>query len=205
MISNIYFKLSPLFVDATSGIIFSRMSDHFPYLIGLKPQGKHNAKKTRLVNCAPIRSGTRALLESLRNANVYSELLDDNPCADPNINYNKLHSCILELKERHLSYKLVKFNNYKHKGNKRITNRIIEPLKFRDKLYKGMKSLAPSSSFYLRQSKTYPSTFNCWQNRYDKLKLYITIKDSTKIDQICAKCGIPYRKLFTSKRTIILA
>ena len=46
------------------------------------------------------------------------ELLDDNPYSNPNLNYNKLHSCIMELKEKHLSYKLVKFNKYKHKGNK---------------------------------------------------------------------------------------
>ena len=205
MIGNIYFKLSPLFVDATSGIICSRMSDHFPYFIGLILQGKPNAKKSRLVNCAPIRSGGRALLESLRNANVYSELLDDNPCVDPYGNYNKLHSCIIELKGKHLSYKLVKFNSYKHKGNKWITDGIIKPFKFRDKLYKGMKSVAPISSLYLRQSKTYSSTFNCWTKSIREAKTIYYIMDSTKIDPICAKCGIPYRKLFTSKRTIISA
>ena len=39
LIDNINFKLSPLFPDATSGIICSRMSDHFPYFISLKLQG----------------------------------------------------------------------------------------------------------------------------------------------------------------------
>ena len=45
LIDNIYFKLSPLFADATSGIIFSRISDHFPYFIGLRLQVSSNDKK----------------------------------------------------------------------------------------------------------------------------------------------------------------
>ena len=43
LIDNIYFKLFPLFPDATSGIICSRMSDH--YFIGLKLQGTAKDKK----------------------------------------------------------------------------------------------------------------------------------------------------------------
>ena len=39
LIDDIYFKLSPLFPAATSGIICSMMSDHFPHFIGLKLQG----------------------------------------------------------------------------------------------------------------------------------------------------------------------
>ena len=146
------------------------MSDHFPYFIGLKLQGTSKDKKSRFVKvCTNKESGTRALLESLRNANFH-ELLDDNPYADPNINYNKLHSCIIESKEKHLSYKVVKFHKYKHKGNKWITNEIIKSLKFRDKLYKKMKSLDPNSSSYFQQSKIYPSTINCWKKSIREAK-----------------------------------
>ena len=148
LIDNIYFKLSPLFADATSGIIFSRISDHFPYFIGLKLQVSSNDKKSRFVKVYTNKeNGIHALLESLRAANTY-ELLDDNPYSNPNLIYNKLHSCIMELKEKHLSYKLVKFNKYKHKGNKWITNGIIKSLKFRDKLYKEMRSLNTNSPSY---------------------------------------------------------
>ena len=194
LIDNIYFKLSPLFPDATSGIICSRMSDHFPYFIGLKLQGTSKDKKSRSVKvCTNKESGTWALLESLRNANVH-ELLDDNPYADPNINYNKLHSCIIELKEKHLSYKLTKFDKYKHKGNKWITNGIIKSIKFRDKLYKEMKSLDPNSSSYfttkqnlsvynqllkksIREAKTiyYNNEFN--KNRSNMRKMWNTISE----------------------------
>ena len=131
LIDNIYFKLSTLFPDATSGIIYSSMSDHFPYFIGLKLQGTSKDKKSRFVKaCTNTESGTRALLEGRRNENVH-ELLDDNPYADPNVNYNKLHSCIIELKEKHLSYKLVQFDKYKHKRHRWIKNGIIKSLKFR--------------------------------------------------------------------------
>ena len=148
LIDNIYFKLSPLFIDATSGIRFSRISDHFPYFLGLKLQVSSNDKKIAI--CKSLhrqKNDTHALLESLRAANTY-ELLDDNTYSNPNLNYNKLHSCIVELKEKHLSYKLVKFNKYKHKGNKWITNGIIKSLKFRDKLYKEMRSVNTNSPSY---------------------------------------------------------
>ena len=168
------------------------MSDHFPYFIGQKLQGKSNNKKSRLVKVFTNKeSGTWALLE--RNAKVH-ELLDDNPYADPNINYNKLHSYVIVLKEKHVSYKLVKFNKYKHRGNKWITNGIIESLKFRDKSYKGMKSLEPNSSSYfttkqnlsvynlllkksIREAKTmyYNNEFN--KNRSTMRKMWKTISE----------------------------
>ena len=49
---------------AINVIICSRISDHFPYSIGLKLQGTSKDKKSE--------GGTRALLESLRNATCMS-------------------------------------------------------------------------------------------------------------------------------------
>ena len=54
----------------------------------------------------------------------------------------------MELKEKHLSYRLVKFNKYKHQGNQWITNGIVKSLKFRDKLYREMRSLNTNSPPY---------------------------------------------------------
>ena len=34
------------------------------------------------------------------------DLLDDGPYSDQNLNHNKLHSCIIELTEKHLYHKL---------------------------------------------------------------------------------------------------
>ena len=58
---------------AINVIICSRISNHFPYSIGLKLQGTSKDKKSRLVKvCTNKKSGTRALLESLRNATCMS-------------------------------------------------------------------------------------------------------------------------------------
>ena len=116
----------------------------------------------------------------------------------------------MELKEKHLSYKLVKFNKYKHKGNKWITNGIIKSLKFRDKLYKEMRSLNTNSPSYatikqnltvynqllkksIREAKTiyYNNEFN--QNRSNMRKMWNTISEiihkqknnHTSIKKIC--------------------
>ena len=61
MISSIYFKLSSLFTDATSGIIFSRISDHFPYILGLKLQVSSNDKKSRFVKFTPTKKMVHTL------------------------------------------------------------------------------------------------------------------------------------------------
>ena len=116
----------------------------------------------------------------------------------------------MELKEKHLSYKLVKFNKYKHKGNKWITNGIIKSLKFIDKLYKEMRSLNTNSPSYatikqnltvynqllkksIREAKTiyYNNEFN--QNRSNMRKMWNTISEiihkqknnHTSIKKIC--------------------
>ena len=100
----------------------------------------------------------------------------------------------MELKEKHLSYKLVKFNQYKHKGNKWITNDRIKSPKFRDKLYKEMRYLNTSSPSYatikqnltvynqllkksIREAKTiyYNNEFN--QNRSNLRKMWNTISE----------------------------
>ena len=66
LIDTIYFKLSPLLTDATTEIICSRMSDHFPYFIGLKLQGTSNDKESRLVKAFTNKeSGTRAFYRVL--------------------------------------------------------------------------------------------------------------------------------------------
>ena len=151
-------------------------------------------------------SGTRALLESLRNANVH-EFLDDNPYAKPNINYNKLHSCIIELKEKHLSYKLIKFNKYENKGNKLITNGIIKSLKFRDKLYKEMKSLEPNSSSYFKTTQNLSADSQSLKKKQknENLKLCITIMNSTKSIQYAQHVEYHIGNYSQTKGTIVLA
>ena len=67
-------------------------------------------------------------------------LLDKNINADPNNNYNIVHDTIHKARIQHLSTKKVKFNKHKHKKNDWITLGIIKSIKFRDNLYKTLKS-----------------------------------------------------------------
>ena len=50
-------------------------------------------------------------------------------------NYNKFDKLIQDLKDKHIPVKIVRFNKYRHKGNKWITRGIMNSIKFRDKLY----------------------------------------------------------------------
>ena len=48
-IDNIYFKLSPLVNNAEAGILYTKISDHFPHFFGLKLSDWYCDQKTRLV------------------------------------------------------------------------------------------------------------------------------------------------------------
>ena len=67
-------------------------------------------------------------------------LLDKDINSDPNNNYNIIHNTIQKARTRHLSTKKVKFNKHKHKKSDWITSGIIKSIKFRDNLYKTLKS-----------------------------------------------------------------
>ena len=49
LIENIYLKLSPLSKNAEAGILCSKISDHFPYFLGLKLNAWYQDKSTHLV------------------------------------------------------------------------------------------------------------------------------------------------------------
>ena len=92
-------------------------------------------------------SARAAYLADLMNSNIISQLNQD-PYCDPNVNYDILHKHITDLKDKHLPFKLVKFNKYKHKGNKWITNGVLKSLKYKDRLYKQLRSTDKSSNLY---------------------------------------------------------
>ena len=92
-------------------------------------------------------SARAAYIADLMNSNIISQLNQD-PYCDPNVNYDILHKHITDLKDKHLPFKLVKFNKYKHKGNKWITNSVLKSLKYKDRLYKQLRSTDKSSNLY---------------------------------------------------------
>ena len=84
--------------------------------------------------------------------NFENELL-----ADPNINYNKLESIIINAREKCFPVKEVKFNKYKHKVSPWITFGTLNSMKFRDKLYIKWKKSNPGSQNYILLENNYKS------------------------------------------------
>ena len=79
---------------------------------------------------------------------------------DPDPNLGKLDGIMQESRQKYLEPKIVKFNRYKHKINPWMTEGILRSMKFRDRLYKKMKKLQPTSDAYLTANinlKTYKS------------------------------------------------
>ena len=68
-----------------------------------------------------------------------------NHLSDPNSNYNILMDLLENANVKHMPYKLVTFNKYKHKNSLWITNGILKSIKYRDNLHKQIKLTNPTS------------------------------------------------------------
>ena len=134
-------------MSSPAGIVHTKLSDHFPYFMSLR---LHNHSGNRS-NFVKIRENSKdayeALLSDLRNSNIMSSI-NTNPYGDPNANYNIIHDHLTYLKNKHLPFKFVKFNKYKHKGNKWITAGVLRSIKYRDKLYKALQNTDRTSHLY---------------------------------------------------------
>ena len=79
---------------------------------------------------------------------------------DPNLTYNILEDAILSTRDKHMPKRKVRFKKYKHKINKWAPTRMLKSIRYRDSLYKKLKS----------------TPYNCEQHMPLKLKdlqLYI--------------------------------
>ena len=138
LIYNFLLKFSEKYGDTSSGILFSDIADHLPYFVCLSTKNSIN-QVTRSIEIKPTREFLDNFRQAISNGEMYN-LLDKNINADPNNNYNIVHDTIHKARTRHLSTKKVKFNKHKHKKNDWITLGIIKSIKFRNNLYKTLKS-----------------------------------------------------------------
>ena len=70
--------------------------------------------------------------------------LDTSISADINVNYDIFHKAIKRAKNKHMPYKLIRFNKYKHKQSKWIRQAgLLKSIRSRDKLYARLKRLQP--------------------------------------------------------------
>jgi hypothetical protein len=148
LIDNIFVKLSNNFSSTTSGILLTNISDHFPCFTCLDylTPGKHSDKFIK------IWPRSEQAYHNFKTEIAHSCIIDNfdkNPLADPNYNYEILHSGIQLAYEKHIPAKIVKFNKHRHKLSKWITGGLLSSIRFRDKLYKRMKDNFNNPDLYV--------------------------------------------------------
>ena len=74
--------------------------------------------------------------------------VDFNLLSDPNSTYNLLESEIINANSTFMEIKIIKFKKYKDKRKIWITCGIIKEIKYRDNLYKQVKTTNANSSQY---------------------------------------------------------
>ena len=74
------------------------------------------------------------------NSINFTAMCDNDLSCDPNINYEIIHNTIHDRIDKHMPIKIEKYNKYKHKKSGWITEGILISIKYRDKLYKKVKS-----------------------------------------------------------------
>ena len=138
LIDNLFFK-SDNFSDTTkSGIFLKKLSDHQPYFLLIDIR----LIKERTPKFIQINNQTEKAMDAVKNelitCNLYNKL-DTNLLADVNVNYEILQDAIRTAKDKHMPTKLVKFNKYKHKKTKWITQGLLNSIRFKDRLYARLK------------------------------------------------------------------
>ena len=125
---------------SSSGIILSALSDHLPCFscLDILTSSKQKPKYIKKYNNSTeaINSFRAAIEKSISEINFDTDLF-----TDPNKNYEQLSNILTDAREKHLPAKMQKFNKRKHKLCPWITDGIITSLKYRDKLYKKLKSM----------------------------------------------------------------
>ena len=144
LIDNCFIKLTDEFSKTTAGILYDNISDHQPYFVTLD-YFKTLQNKKRYVKTY---TNNREAKEKFRleiSEKCQPEMFEISLNADPNINYNLLDNILQSALDKHMPIKLVRYNKNKHKKNSWITQGIIRSIKFRDKLYKTLKSKKPNT------------------------------------------------------------
>ena len=185
LIDNIFCKLPEISTKGFSGIFVSKVSDHFP-VFTCQELFKSNKKQTKYItvqekSAKATTNFTQFVQKGINETEFEHELI-----YDPNLNYNKLENILVEGQARFFPTKRKRFNKYKHKLNPWMTTGILHSIKFRDKLYKKLKSIPHSSDDYainktnlLNYSKILQQTLRRAKFSYHK-DLFTKFKDDSK-------------------------
>ena len=156
-----------------SGILTKQLSDHQPYLTFLNTVS-HTEPLPRYIKITVQNSDSISdFIHEVFSSNVYSKL-DQSPNANPNVNYDILHDVMQCAKNKHMPYKTVKLKKYKHKKSAWITLGLLKSIRYRDKLYKTLKTTRPESSKYFAIRINLTTYNTILKKAYVLLNAYIT-------------------------------
>ena len=159
LIDNFYCKLSKSGLNTQSGIIYTNLSDHYPYFTCLDDGTNKEPSHPKYIH---VRKNTEASRQSFKSALAQTDfhtLLNQDLRSNPDDNYNKFHERLMNLKAECMPGKTIKFHKHKHKKSKWITNGILNSIKFRDSMYKELQQTPRESDRYTTL-KTNLSTYN---------------------------------------------
>ena len=140
LIDNIFIKAEHDCQNLKSGVLLSQISDHLPCFISLEyyfPQSKSNAKRIRLLSKQA--NSFSNLRNDLRSEHIKRKL-KASLGSNPNTSYNNFNDILQSLINKNFPIKWVKFNKYKHKISPWVTQGILISIKYKDCLYKKLKS-----------------------------------------------------------------
>ena len=118
-----------------SGIFTSHISDHQAIFTSTNTSLLKYGEKQYIHIETKDDASLNKFINELKNLDIVGKL-NREANADPNHNYEILTQQLQHAKQKHLPTKLTKFNKYRHKKNKWITNGILKSLKTKNKLYK---------------------------------------------------------------------
>jgi exonuclease III len=169
LIDHIFSKLDNT-STTKSAIIYSNISDHLPCLMCVSFKTNYEPRPKYITIQSKTASCFNNFYDDVSKTDFLS-LLDTSQEADPNENYNKLSNKLHYMITKHFPIRKVKFNKYKHKSTPWITNGILISLKYRDKLYRELKSVG-FTPFEYSSKKLNLDTYNGILNK--------TIKNAKK-------------------------
>ena len=184
LIDNIYCRLSNNSIDASSGIIYSAISDHFPYFTSFQLNDKKSKSPPKKVKrTIDTQKAAESCITDLSNVD-FKILLEQNLDTEPNTNYNIFIDTISDIKEKHFPRQYVKYNKHKHKNNKWITSGIIKSISKRDNMHLKLKQLSPDSAEYriLKMKKDECNFILKKTIREAKFKYYTELFEQYKFD-----------------------
>ena len=127
LFTNIQFTANP----SKAGILLDKLSDHQPYFMIFNTK-RVKEKSPQYVQINNINDTSIAnIIHHLTEVDIFIKL-DKSPLADVDANYEIIQQEITKAIHDYLPKKTVKFQKYKHKRSKWITQGVIKSIKYRN-------------------------------------------------------------------------